>query len=149
MLWNPPLITTPYWLDSPSLRVPERELDGLPFAEYRRGAPLLVLEVRHMIDSIGQLHDELATRASPTHIGFPGVDVLIRARIVSQGGPASRDGRLDIIQRRAGATVELLGDGIARREDVQPLIPIQPKLHRDGLPGHEHVQYRRVADRWE
>jgi hypothetical protein len=109
---------------------------------------LLELKVRHVIASIDQPHDELAARASPTGVCLPDIGVLIRAGIIRQAASARRDGLIDGI-RRGGAAVDLLGAGIARGENVQPLVPVQTKFHWNALPGLDHVQHRRVADGWE
>ncbi len=107
---------------------------------------LLELEVRHVSCPIGQLHDELAARTTPTLVGLPGVGVLIRTRIVSQAASTCRVGWLDVIQWGVGVTDYSLGSGITHGKNVQPLIPMQTKFYWNSLPRLDLVEHWWVAD---
>src|SRR5262245_29517917 len=102
-----------------AVKAPRPGRDGLRQAVSQR---LFELEARDVIRAIGQLDDQLAAASSPALLGLPDVGVELGGRVVRQATGPRRHGLLDVVNRRAAVTGDLLRLGIAGGEDVQPLI---------------------------
>src|ERR1700719_318685 len=105
---------------------------------WSRMVALLEFEVGTDVgDAVVQLDDELAILAGPALGGAPDVGVLVARGVILQAAGVRRfgDGAVFVVAGRK----DLLGQRVARGEDVESLVAVQAELDRYGAAGLRHV----------
>lgn len=111
----------------------------------RRSLLFAEFEVRPLVGTITEFHHQLPTGVRPAFVGLPDVDVLAGGRVIRKVVAAGGDRLLNGRHQVRGATGYDGGCGIARGEDIQPLIVPEAELHRDRTSDFYTVERREKA----